>query len=129
MSAETLELKLHKIICELTNNEKPTYELVRKIICRLTGLTVEQFETKTRKREIVQARQVSMWYFVKCKHKGVFLNSLDSIGYAHLKMDHATALHAARKVENFLSINDEMLKPICISLNNELRNLNKHFVI
>lgn len=129
MSAETLELMTHKLICEYTNDSKPTPELVRSILCRLSGITVEQFMSKTRKREIMSVRQVSMWYFAKSRNKGVFLNSYSSIGKFHSGKDHATVMHHEREVDKFLETNDQIIKPLCVSLNNELRNLNKHFIV
>jgi len=129
MSAETLELKISKTVCDFVYTDKPTPEMVRAILCRLSGITVEQFMSKKRLRECVSPRQVSMWYFAKCRKKGLFLNSYASIGEFHNGKDHATVMYHEREVDKFIKTNDQIIKPLCVSLNNELRNLNKHFVI
>ena len=59
----------------------------------------KQLHSKTRKREIVQARQVSM-YLAK-KHTEL---SLSRIGELIGKRDHATVLHACKNISGLLDI-------------------------
>ena len=54
-------------------------------------------KSKTRKREVVQARQISM-YFSKKMTK----SSLASIGAHCGGKDHATVLHACRTINNLV---------------------------
>ena len=54
-------------------------------------------KSKTRKRQVVQARQIAM-YFAKSMTK----NSLSNIGMCCGGKDHATVLHACRTVTNLL---------------------------
>ncbi|HNZ44219.1 MAG TPA: helix-turn-helix domain-containing protein, partial [Bacteroidales bacterium] len=58
---------------------------------------IDLLNSKTRKREIVQARQLSM-FFAKKLTKA----SLASIGMHCGKKDHATVLHACRTVNNLI---------------------------
>lgn len=72
-------------------------DYIQKIVCDYFDISLEMINSKTRKREIVQARQLAM-YFSK-KHTK---NSLASIGIACGNKDHATVLHACRTVNNLL---------------------------
>jgi len=58
---------------------------------------MELLKSKTRKREVVQARQISM-YFAKSLTK----SSLATIGMHCGGKDHATVLHACRTVNNLI---------------------------
>jgi len=72
-------------------------DLIQKVVCDFFGLPLEQIKTKTRKREIVQARQIAM-YFSK-KHTK---SSLATIGLHCGNKDHATVLHACKTVTNLM---------------------------
>lgn len=72
-------------------------DLIQKVVCDFFGLPLEQIKTKTRKREIVQARQLAM-YFSK-KHTK---SSLATIGLQCGNKDHATVLHACKTVSNLI---------------------------
>ncbi len=72
-------------------------DYIQKVVCDFFGLPVEQINTKTRKREIVQARQLAM-YFSK-KHTK---SSLATIGLHCGNKDHATVLHACKTVSNLI---------------------------
>lgn len=72
-------------------------DYIQKIVCDYFGLPLEVINSKTRKREIVQARQLAM-YFAK-KHTK---SSLATIGLHCGNKDHATVLHACRTVNNLI---------------------------
>jgi chromosomal replication initiator protein len=72
-------------------------DFIQKIVCDYFGLPVDQINTKTRRREIVQARQLAM-YFSK-KHTK---SSLATIGLHCGNKDHATVLHACKTVSNLI---------------------------
>ena len=74
-----------------------TVEKIRDIVCEYFTLSVEAISTKSRKREVVQARQIAM-YLSKQHTK----NSLASIGEAIGQRDHATVLHACRIVTDLM---------------------------
>jgi len=79
-------------------------EYIQKIVCDYFDLPIEMLKSKTRKREVVQARQISM-YFSKKMTK----SSLANIGAHCGGKDHATVLHACRTVVN-LSETDKQFR-------------------
>jgi len=70
-------------------------DYIQKVVCDYFDLPIELLKSKTRKREIVQARQIAM-YFAKKMTK----SSLANIGLHCGGKDHATVLHACRTVNN-----------------------------
>ncbi len=72
-------------------------DFIQKIVCDYFNLPVDMINSKTRKREIVQARQLAM-FFAK-KHTK---SSLATIGLHCGNKDHATVLHACRTVINLI---------------------------
>ncbi len=94
--AITLELArqmIDKFVKSTTREISIDY--IQKVICDYFNLPVELMVSKTRKREIVQARQLAM-YFSKKLTKA----SLATIGLHCGNKDHATVLHACRTVNN-----------------------------
>ena len=92
----TLDLA-SKLINKLVKNSKRelSIEYISKVVCDYFNMPVDALQTKTRKREIVQARQLTM-YFSKTMTK----YSLASIGAQIGNKDHATVLHACKTVNN-----------------------------
>ncbi|MFW5767741.1 MAG: chromosomal replication initiator protein DnaA, partial [Bacteroidota bacterium] len=72
-------------------------DYIQKIVCNYFGMSVDKLNSKTRKREVVQARQIAM-YFAKNMTK----SSLASIGSSIGGKDHATVLHACKTVNNLI---------------------------
>ena len=72
-----------------------TIDYIQKIVCDYFKLPVDSIQSPTRKREIVQARQLTM-YFAKKMTK----SSLAIIGMQCGNKDHATVLHACKTVAN-----------------------------
>lgn len=70
-------------------------EYIQKVICDQFHISIDMINAKTRKREIVQARQLSM-YFAKKYTK----LPLSTIGAYCGNKDHATVLHACRTINN-----------------------------
>ncbi|MGV6845426.1 MAG: chromosomal replication initiator protein DnaA [Lutibacter sp.] len=70
-------------------------DYIQKVVSNYFELDVATLQSKTRKRHIVQARQLAM-YFAKRMTKA----SLASIGSQIGKRDHATVLHACKTVDN-----------------------------
>ncbi|WP_343787128.1 chromosomal replication initiator protein DnaA [Wandonia haliotis] len=79
-------------------------DYIQKVVCDYFDLPIELLKSKTRKREVVQARQIAM-YFAKKMTK----SSLANIGAHCGGKDHATVLHACRTVNN-LSETDKQFK-------------------
>ena len=74
-----------------------TIDYIQKAVCDYFDMAQDALQSKTRKREIVQARQIAM-YFSKTLTK----SSLASIGAQIGRKDHATVLHACRTVNNLI---------------------------
>ncbi|MDD3011280.1 MAG: chromosomal replication initiator protein DnaA, partial [Bacteroidales bacterium] len=72
-------------------------DYIQKVVCDYFNLPLELINSKTRKREIVQARQLAM--FFSKKHTK---SSLATIGLYCGNKDHATVLHACRTVNNLI---------------------------
>jgi chromosomal replication initiator protein len=72
-------------------------DYIQKVVSDYFSIPVDVVNSKTRKREIVQARQIAM-YFSKKYTK----SSLATIGIHCGNKDHATVLHACRTVNNLL---------------------------
>ncbi len=94
----TLELT-HEMIDKLIKNTKReiSIDYIQKIVCNYFNIGVDSLQSKTRKREIVQARQVAMFF-----SKSLTKSSLASIGTQIGGKDHATVLHACKTVNNLL---------------------------
>ncbi|HVD98408.1 MAG TPA: chromosomal replication initiator protein DnaA [Cytophagaceae bacterium] len=72
-------------------------DYIMKFVSEYFNVTIEQMKDKTRKREIVVARQVSM-YFAK-----EYTNmSLKSIGSNFGNRDHSTVIHAIQSVNDLM---------------------------
>ena len=72
-------------------------DLIKKVVCENENIAIEALDLKTRKREIVQARQRCMYFA-----KEITKLSLASIGSQVGGKDHATVLHAHTTVNNFI---------------------------
>ena len=68
---------------------------IRNIVCDHFKIPVESVLSKSRKKEVVQARHIAM-YFAKMLTN----DSLSSIGDVIGKRDHATVLHACKTVKD-----------------------------
>ncbi|WP_430931433.1 chromosomal replication initiator protein DnaA [Saccharicrinis sp. 156] len=77
-------------------------DYIQQIVCDYFGLAVDSLQSKTRKREIVQARQVAMYF-----SKSLTNSSLSTIGSKIGKKDHATVLHACKTVNNLIETNKD----------------------
>lgn len=95
--AITLELARQMIDKFVKNTTREiSIDFIQKIVCDYFSIQVDALNSKTRKRDIVQAvLQLSM-YFSK-KHTKA---SLATIGLHCGNKDHATVLHACRTVSN-----------------------------
>ncbi len=94
----TLELAKQMIDKFVKNTvHEISIDYIQKVVCDYFDLPLEVLKSKTRKREVVQARQLAM-YFSKSMTK----SSLSNIGIHCGGKDHATVLHACRTVNNLM---------------------------
>ena len=94
----TLDLA-REMIDKLIKNTKReiSIDYIQKVVCNYFSVGIEQLQSRTRKREIVQARQVAMFF-----SKSLTKSSLASIGSIIGGKDHATVLHACKTVNNLI---------------------------
>jgi chromosomal replication initiator protein len=94
----TLDLT-RNVIDKLVKNSKKeiSVDYIQKIVCDYFNISPDQLHSKTRKREIVQARQIAMFF-----SKSLTKSSLASIGSQIGGKDHATVLHACKTVNNLM---------------------------
>jgi len=72
-------------------------DYITKSVCDYFNIPTDLLSSKTRKREIVQARQIAMYF---CKN--LTKSSLSTIGSTIGGKDHATVLHAYRTISNLI---------------------------
>ena len=70
-------------------------DYIQKVVSDYFNIPIEMMHSKTRKREIVQARQIAMYF-----SKNLTKSSLATIGSQIGGKDHATVLHACKTVGN-----------------------------
>jgi chromosomal replication initiator protein len=80
-------------------------DYIQKVVSDYFQMDVDTLQSKTRKRHIVQARQLAM-FFAKKFTKA----SLASIGSQIGQRDHATVLHACKTVDNLSSTDKQFRK-------------------
>lgn len=80
-----------------TSSKEITIENIQKMVCEYFDVAYEKLQQKTRKREIVQARQITM-YLAKAFTK----NSLKTIGEHFGGRDHTTVIHSCQTVKDLM---------------------------
>ena len=75
-----------------------TIDKVQKVVCDYFNITRDTLLSKTRKRQIVQARQIAMYM-----SRSLINCSLSTIGAEIGGKDHATVLHACTTVSDLMS--------------------------
>ena len=94
----SIELAQSIIDKSVKNNKNDlTIDHIQQIIADYFNLDIESLHSKTRKRNVVQARQLAMFFSKKYTK-----NSLSTIGSQIGQRDHATVLHACKTVENLI---------------------------
>jgi chromosomal replication initiator protein len=98
-----------QVVDKFVKNTKKevSIDYIQKMVADYFEMDLDTLQSKTRKRHIVQARQLAM-YFAKKYTKA----SLASIGSQIGKRDHATVLHACRTVENLADTDKQFRKYI-----------------
>lgn len=104
----TLELA-QQVVEKFVKNTKRevSIDYIQKVVSDYFEMDVATLQSKTRKRHIVQARQLAM-FFAKKYTKA----SLASIGSQIGKRDHATVLHACKTVDNLAETDKQFRKYI-----------------
>ena len=100
LTRREIDLPLAKDILKnfIKNNSKElTIDHIQKLVSEHFNMPLEMLKSKTRKRNIVQARQISM-YFAKNFTK----TSLVNIGKCFGGRDHSTVIHACQTVQDLM---------------------------
>ena len=86
-----------EVISKFVKNTKKgvSIDYIQQVICDYFDISIELLVSKTRKREVVQARQLAMFF-----SKEMTKASLANIGKLIGNRDHATVLYACRTVNN-----------------------------
>ncbi len=94
----TLELTKEMIDKLIKSTKREiSIDYIQKVVCNFYNIGLDLLQSKTRKREIVQARQVAMFF-----SKSMTKSSLATIGSQIGGKDHATVLHACKTVNNLI---------------------------
>ena len=97
------------------NNVEVTIGRIQTAVCDYFGITTEALVSKTRKREISQARQIAMYLGRNFTKK-----SLAAIGAEIGGRDHATVLHACNTVSDLIET-DKNFKQYVSDIEKQLR--------
>lgn len=98
---------IKQIVDKFVKNTKKevSIDYIQKVVSKYFEMDVTTLQSKTRKRHIVQARQLAM-FFAKRMTKA----SLASIGSQIGSRDHATVLHACKTVDNLTETDKQFRK-------------------
>lgn len=107
---------INNIVKEI--DKEVSVDLIKKIISDYFKVSVNLINSTTRKREVVQARQLVM-FFAKKYTKG----SLEHIGANCGNKDHATVLYACKTVNNLLETDKQYRK--CVDELEKIISLSK----
>ena len=80
-----------------TANKEITIQSIQKLVCEFFDVPFDKLLQKTRKREIVQARQITMYL-----SKAFTKNSLKTIGEHFGGRDHTTVIHSCQTVKDLM---------------------------
>ena len=101
LAKQTLKNIVHDIESEVG------VDYIQKTVGEFFQISVEDLKDKTRKKEIVIARQVAMYL---CKE---YTNhSLKSIGYHFGGRDHSTVIHAVQSVSDMMDVDQKFAQSI-----------------
>ncbi len=95
-----INLELTKsVINKIVKNTKKKINInyIQEIVSKFFSISIEQMKDKARKKEIVIARQVAMYF-----SKDFTNNSLKSIGFHFGGRDHSTVIHAVQSVNDMI---------------------------
>lgn len=100
-----LDLALAKeVLRDLMQDTKVnlTIEEIQRIVCDYLDIPEDLVRAKTRKREVVRARQIAMYF---CKE--LTQHSLKTIGLHFGGRDHSTVIHANKTVEDQMETDEQ----------------------
>lgn len=81
-----------------------TLKQIEQVACEIFNVTTDQIKSRTRRREVVQARQAAMWCAVQVDKELCKPESFASIGQYFGGFDHATVHHAKKTINNLIDV-------------------------
>ena len=105
-----------KTVKEIATDRKVnvTIETITNIVCEVLNVAENKIRDKTRKKEIVMARQIAMYL-----SKELTKSSLKTIGLHFGGRDHSTVIHACTTIEESMS-KDQSLKDIVNNVRSQI---------
>ncbi len=105
-----------KTVKEIATDRKVnvTIETITNIVCEVLNIAENKIRDKTRKKEIVMARQIAMYL-----SKELTKSSLKTIGLHFGGRDHSTVIHACTTIEDSMS-KDQSLKDIVNNVRSQI---------
>jgi chromosomal replication initiator protein len=88
-----------KIVKNFVKNmsREVSIDFIQKAVCDYFEVPVDKLKEKTRKRQVVQARQLSMYL-----SKNFTKHSLKAIGKHFGGRDHSTVIHSCQAIQNLM---------------------------
>ncbi|MCB0501114.1 MAG: chromosomal replication initiator protein DnaA [Bacteroidetes bacterium] len=77
-------------------------DTIQKVVCEHLEIPLDKLKAKTRKREVVQARQLSMFFAKEFTN-----SSLKAIGGHFGGRDHSTVIHSCQAVKNLVDTDED----------------------
>lgn len=90
-----------------TISREVSIDFIQKTVCEYYNVPIDHLKEQTRKRMIVQARQLSMFLA-----KNYTKNSLKTIGKHFGGRDHSTVIHSCQAVQNLIDTDDEFREQV-----------------
>ncbi len=90
-----------------TMSREVSIDYIQKTVCEYFNVPVDTLKEKTRKRMVVQARQLSMFLA-----KNYTKNSLKVIGKHFGGRDHSTVIHSCQAVQNLIDTDQEFRESV-----------------
>ena len=108
---EDISIELAKKIIDITPKDKKKVNVgyICDIVCEHYSLSAETLNSKSRKAEVAQARQIAM--YLSRKHTS---QSLDFIATTIGGRTHATVIHSCKLIENLIKQDKHLLQDIQI---------------
>ena len=110
ITKKNIDLDLAKsVINKIVKDTKREIDIkyIQDVVSKYFQISVEEMKDKARKKEIVIARQVAMYF-----SKDFTNNSLKSIGFHFGGRDHSTVIHAVQSVNDMIDTDSIFKKSI-----------------
>ncbi len=98
-----------------SSSKEITIDTIQKMVCEYFDVPYDKLLQKTRKREIVQARQITMFL-----SKSFTKNSLKTIGEHFGGRDHTTVIHSCQTVKDLMDT-DNLFKESVLELQHKVQ--------